>query len=616
MSILTKYSPTLILSAFWLLALLNPVFKKFDYGAEWPMVIVLGVLCAVMFWTVRNRKIYDDKFVIWEKIFAAGFLVFYLVSFVFSETRNVGFNEFVAFACCFSVYFIFAHREDCGLLKFLKVVGIGTVIACVVGFGIYLFKDEPSRMIGPFFNIFYASNLWPNAFALFLLIASPILLFLAYISSGARRFFWLTGLAFGLASLFLTYSRGALLVGIFELILVAGFFIRKINFSVIAKVFYVGLISIILIFSANYIREIKFNNVVSIEEKIVFANHESSTSVKERYDFWKGALNMSLEKPFTGYGPYSFRYVYGATQQKDLLAIADHPHNVFLKISAENGLIAIGFFFLFLMTVFLSFLFGFKKIKSYDEKVLAYLIFVSIVGAFAHNMIDYNFNFLANILLVFALMALLRSIIVQNSYSIFKEPDSSSNFLLSVMTAVLLTVSLYEGGMLVLSKIYYEDFREKTLYPRDYFSNKVAEAYENKYEFLATSYAYEQLDLNRYDADTLNLIGAMNLENESKRALNVANEYFSTAIEMNPYNDFKYYANKYQTLKALEMEDELNDFEDEVEPLLRTYLPLAENNVHFTAYTKSADAAAYLYEEIFDSDKLLRIIEKQRASRK
>ncbi|HPU95230.1 MAG TPA: hypothetical protein PK398_03600, partial [Candidatus Gracilibacteria bacterium] len=286
------------------------------------------------------------------------------------------------------------------------------------------------------------------------------------------------------------------------------------------------------------------------------------------------------------------------------------------KISAENGLIAIGFFFLFLMTVFLSFLFGFKKIKSYDEKVLAYLIFVSIVGAFAHNMIDYNFNFLANILLVFALMALLRSIIVQNSYSIFKEPDSSSNFLLSVMTAVLLTVSLYEGGMLVLSKIYYEDFREKTLYPRDYFSNKVAEAYENKYEFLATSYAYEQLDLNRYDADTLNLIGAMNLENGSKRALNVANEYFSTAIEMNPYNDFKYYANKYQTLKALEMEDELNDFEDEVEPLLRTYLPLAENNVHFTAYTKSADAAAYLYEEIFDSDKLLRIIEKQRASRK
>jgi len=616
MSILTKYSPTLILSAFWLLALLNPVFKKFDYGAEWPMVIVLGVLCAVMFWTVRNRKIYDDKFVIWEKIFAAGFLVFYLVSFVFSETRNVGFNEFVAFACCFSVYFIFAHRENGRLLKFLKVIGMGAVIACGVGFGIYLFKDEPSRMIGPFFNIFYASNLWPNAFALFLLIVSPILLFLAYISSGARRFFWLTGLTFGLTSLFLTYSRGALLVGIFELILVAGFFIRKINFSVIAKVFYVGLVSIILIFSANYIREIKFNNVVSIEEKIMFANQESSTSVKERYDFWKGALNMSLEKPFTGYGPYSFRYVYGATQQKDLLAIADHPHNVFLKISAENGLIAFGFFFLFLMTVFLSFLFGFKKIKSYDEKVLAYLIFVSIVGAFAHNMIDYNFNFLSNILLVFVLISLLRSIIVQNSYSIFKDSDSSSNFLLSVMTAVLLTVSLYEGGMLVLSKIYYEDFREKTLYPRDYFSNKVTEAYKNKYEFLATSYAYEQLDLNRYDADTLNLIGAINLENGSKRALNVANEYFSTAIEMNPYNDFKYYANKYQTLKALKMEDELNDFEDEVEPLLRTYLPLAENNIHFTAYTKSADAAAYLYKEIFDSDELLRIIEKQRASRK
>ena len=605
-----------ILSGFWLLALLNPVFKKYDYGAGWPIVIMLGVLCAVMFLCVRKQKVYVNRTMLLEKFFASGFLLFYFISFVFSETRNVGFNELLAFASCFTVYFIFAHRKNSGVIKFLKVVGIGAVIACAIGFVIYLTKNAPSRMIGPFFNIFYASNLWPNAFALFLVTVAPLFVFFSSITTGRKRVYWLTGLGIILSSLFLTYSRGALLAGIFEFIFLVVYFFKKINFSVLKKAVYVILIAIVLVLSANYVRDIKFNNVLSIEDKITFKNQESTTSVKERYDFWKGALNMSFEKPWTGYGPFSFRYIYGATQQKDLLAIADHPHNVFLKISSENGLIAFSFFFLFLLTVFLNFVFNFKKIKSSDEKNLAYVVFVSIAGAFAHNMIDYNFNFLANILLVFTLIAVLRSIVAQNSYSTLKSPDFSNNFLVIVLTFVLFVVSMYEGTLLVTAKFYNDSVREYSLYPRDYFSDKMTESYESGDEFLALSFAKEQLNLNKFDSETLNFIGAIDLEIGGKDSLISADQYFTSAIEKNPYNDFKYYANEYKTLKALNEKEKLKNFEDKTVELLKKYLPLAENNVHFTAYTPNADAAAYLYQELIGSDELLRIIEKQRASRK
>lgn len=598
-----------ILSAFWLLALLNPVFKKYDYGAGWPMVLMLGVLSAVMIFGLRREKSYAGAVIVWEKVFAAGFLIFYLISFVFSETKNIGYNEFLAFASCFSVYFLFAHRKSEWVEKFMKVVAIGALIACGVGFVLYLFKEAPARMIGPFFNTFYASNLWPNAFALFSLMAWPVFLFF---TRGKKSWGWLLGLSFILASLFLTYSRGAYLSAIFQGIILFFFFVKRLDFTVIKKVVFVCVVSYVLVLSANFARDLQFK-VVDLSDRITFQGNESSTSVKERYDFWKGAWDLSLEKPFTGWGPFSFRYVYQAREQKDLLAIADHPHNVFLKIAMENGIIALSFFLMFLSAVLFKFVFGFNKLKSKESQYQSMIVFTAIGGAFAHNMIDYNFNFISNLLLVFVLLAALSSLFAQNFYTVPKNSGSGKGLFVFFLITFVSVSSAYEGGVLVYSQLINKDARAYSMYTREYYTNKVEE-YLDRGDFEnALLYANKQLALNHYDDQMWIVKGNIYLDkNSGVYDPAVAGKSFINALNANNFASWS------GVLKSYELtgDADLTVFKYNLENSLKAYKPLAEQNIHFTSYTPNADVAAALYVELFGSDELLRIIEEQRASRK
>ena len=46
----------IILSSFWLFALINPVFKKYDYGAGFPLVLLLGVIVLVLIYLEFKEK--------------------------------------------------------------------------------------------------------------------------------------------------------------------------------------------------------------------------------------------------------------------------------------------------------------------------------------------------------------------------------------------------------------------------------------------------------------------------------------------------------------------------------------------------------------------------------
>lgn len=623
-----------ILSSFWLLDLLNPVFKKYDYGAEWPMVILLSFFCLFFFLAFRKEKSAWTASVKLEQIFIFVFLVFVGLSQIFSQTKNIGFNELMAFYSCFSVYLIFAYRENKWLGKFLKIIVIGAVLASILGFAIYILKEAPPRMIGSFFNIFYDSNLWPNAFALALVTVWPLFILFLFNTEKANKktgVFWLIGLSLVLSALFLTYSRGALLTAIFQAVILLIYFIKRINFAAVKKIAFIGLLSAFLVVSLNLIRDLRFNNnVISFSDKLAFQNQENLTSVKERYDFWKGAFKLSLDSPLFGYGPYSFRYIYEAKEQKDLLAIADHPHNVFLKIAVENGFVACAAFIGFLLTILVVLIKNFKKFKNRAGKDLSFILAASIAGNFAHNMIDYNLNFLANLLLLFLLLSFLRSILVQNFYSKNLKTLSLSGILPFSLALFIFIFSIYEGGILVATKVYNEDLRSLSLYPREYYTKKVDYYLVNKDFPNAEKYAKKELSLNSYDSKAWEQLGKAydeqskksELANDYPRAndyLKKAVESFKKAIEVNPYNTFAYYKDYYETLKKLndkESKEEFKKLEENLKKLLEDYVLLAKNNVHFTSYTLDADAAADLYFEINGSESLRDIIEKQRASRK
>jgi len=573
-----------LLSIFFLVSLLNFVFKKYDYGAEFPMVILLCLLLPVFYYFNRNKKKEMSGL---DTLFLMIFSVCVIISFVFSQTRNVGLSEVMAFLSAVSIYLFFAHRRLDWKDKFLKVIFWGLYFSVVIGFVTYFLLD-PQRMSGPFFNIFYHSNFWPNAFALFIVMAWPVMLLVIKDKHKLTSVFLFS---FVFSALLLSYSRGALIAFSGQIVLLAIIFFRKINLKLLFTVVAIVAMTGVIFISSNYVRSFTYSTI-SVKERVSFQNNEIMTSGQERIDFWKGAIELIKEKPLFGFGPYSFRYAFNP-YQKIFLGSSDHPHNIFLKIGAENGLIALGAFLLFLIYILGLFVGRFRNLSK-EDKVFVLMISVAVLGAFAHNLIDYNFNFLATLLLLFVYLAFIRSTLIKKEN---RECFFQRNFKI-LLIAVLFLVAVFESCMIVLPRIGVDINRDYSLYQRYSYLNIADSSLKNNDFELALSSLEKQLKLNPIDDKAYYLKGAIFCnEKFANYNLNTCLENLRKAYELNPQNDIRYYLDYLLTMKknGLGMNDaEFKNIYDKSLDLFHLYFGYVKNNVHFTSYTSNVEAACEL----------------------
>ncbi|MEK7672406.1 MAG: O-antigen ligase family protein [Patescibacteria group bacterium] len=600
------------IGSFWLVDLVNPVFKKYDYGAEYPLVLAFGVLILILaiveFKKQREKNHLEEGFLL---IFAGGFIT----SFILSQTKNVGFSEVLAYLMMVPLYFIFAGQNFMQKKewrnKIFNIVAIGTLIAVLMGFVQYLFWPE-NRMFGPFFNILYHANVWPNAFALFLLMTWPI--FLSddlKIKSGFR----IAALSLVLSALLLTFSRGALIAFVGQLVLLGIFYFKRINLKVFGGLILTAFIAVGIFFASNYVRSLQYK-VINVEERVNFENSEGLTSKKERQDFWEGAVELTKDRPWFGWGPFSFRDAYNPIQE-DLLANSDHPHSIFLKFAAENGLVTAGAFAMFLVSLLLMVVKRFKNLDA-GQKSTVYLLTIAIAGGFAHNMIDYNFNFLNNLLLLFVYLILLRSLLVKK---VLKR--SGQSFLALILATIIALVSLYEGSLLVMEKMVYDKtFANESLFPRNAYLDSAQANMENEMYDFALVDLQKQLELNPLDAQALHLKAVIYCDKDyEKMDYKKCNDLMEEALDLNPLNSLSYYVDFLRPVADgnLNIEKkELNLVLIEAEKILNIYFEYVENNVHFTAYTSNVESASELTDLLiklaaFDSEKIAELkIKKQK----
>lgn len=596
------------LSAFWLFALLNPVFKKYDYGAEYPLVLVFGVLLLILAIVEFKKKQERGVAMNLERIFLLIFGLFVALSFVFSQTKNLGFSEVLVFLEMAGFYLIFGGQKIKWSENFLKIVKTGAVLSVIFGFILYFWREEV-RMVGPFFNILYHANVWPNAFALFLIMAWPLFIPSKKEKKRSLHVWKFLILSFVLSALLLTFSRGAVLVFAGQIFLLVVYFFFRIKKIQVLSAILVGLAMIGIFYGTNYLRSFE-HQVINIEERVTFSNSEGLTSQKERLDFWKGAIELAGEKPIFGWGPFSFRYAYNGIQ-KDLLANADHPHNIFLKIAVENGLVALAGFCGFLLSIFAVAIRRFKKLTQ-AKKDLVFVLFLGIAGAFAHSLIDYNFNFLANFLLLFVFLIIIRSLVSQN--------EERGNILMKiiglVLSLVITVVFIFEGTLLVLDKTTPDSaYLSQSLYSRNFYLGQ-AEKFLKAGNFeKALKVADRQIALNSLDSQAFHLKGVVYCNQKyEKNNPDDCTYYLAKAIELNGKNDLSYYVDYFRALADRKLYDSyneisgfsVNDIVNQTLDLLETYFKYVENNVHFTAYTPNVEAAAELVDILskgFDLDK-------------
>ncbi len=392
------------------------------------------------------------------------FLVWTVASFIFSTAQNYGLDEVFRDGACVLLFFWMVQALQRGggpfIRRWIAVLAVATVIACVIGIPVYILQPV-NRFVGTFFDYRFTTDYWPNAWAEYLLLSWPLVVL------SVRRFpapVRCLVLGFVFSCLLLSYSRGAMLAFVLQIAawivivgvqrLLSGSLVMDVRKNVTqwsSIIVATALISLAMFSGVNAIRS-QYHQVESVAAKATFTAAEGSSSISERSDFWSQSLRLSLIRPFIGLGPYSFRFQQPALQTK-IFATSDHPHNVFLKLAMERGWPAVLFLlFIFIRILLPATLSGLRSRRSdQPEDDLSFLRMaglIAVTGVLAHNMIDYNLQFVGITLPFWLLLGVLSP--VKIIPAAINRWTRRADILLAVLLGCLI---ILEGRYLMLSSL-------------------------------------------------------------------------------------------------------------------------------------------------------------------
>jgi O-antigen ligase len=529
-----------------------------------------------------------------------GFVAWTFLSFLHSKTANYGFDEVLqtgSLALIFTWVVRRGSSDQTFFERMVYAVTIATIAAGVIGAFVYILQPV-NRFVGTFFDFRFHTDYWPNAWAQYLLLAWPMVTLWALGKTEHRSLrLIILGVVFGWLAL--SYSRGALIASAGQLVLWGAIFIisRKSmkDWAEYAKRIAIVALTASFVFSiTNQMRASVFD-VQSVSEKVTFTASEGSSSVSERRDFWEQAIDLSFEEPLFGWGPYSFRFVQPRLQTS-VLATSDHPHNVFLKYAMERGWIAVILFAGFLGLILL----GFTKQDLRTRRANPLIFpFLSVVGVTAHNLIDYNLQFVGVALLFWVLLAFIaRSVKWETSCL----PVAFVRFVEVALASVLLILAVIEGKGLVLSSfgrhaegrgdnaeaLEWYAAAEDQWFSRDMGLSR-AQILIKQSGFMQGSKALEEFKkMNAEDYRVWKLEGDLSaLQGRSEEAL-IA--YQTAYLLGGRYNDISLAHDIVRMHIALDDQAAIDGRKTEFVNLLKTFADAVQTNAHFIALSGNVES--------------------------
>ncbi len=580
--------------------------------AVWLLALLAGAV-VLLSPTTRFRSL---PFIPVALLF--GLLAWTIASFFFSTTLNYGFDEVLQAASLtlLTLFTVSRRQEDSAFAaRFAQTVSLSGLIACGIGVVIYVLQPV-SRFVGTFFDFRFHTDYWPNAWAEFLLLLWPMLLWVLYSRHEKKlpsllRHDWMKGIVLGfvLGCLLLSYSRGGFIAFFGQAIMLFVFACLTQRHTVTWKRIPVTLLvtvvtSFVIFFGVNAIRA-EFHDVQSVIRKATFSSDEGTSSISERKDFWLQALELSSAKPLFGWGPYSFRFVQPHVQ-RGVLQTSDHPHNVFLKYAAERGIPAAIFFF---CIVGLALFFGIRKTYERSDSVpLDLFLVVAIAGVVAHNFIDYNLQFVGIALPFWLSIGLLLP------RSRKKTSPVSRRHIERLFAVILLLCTALEGTNLAMSSrarryeaqgsplgaLRWYALTNQSLFPRDAWLARGAILLSLHQLPQAEEAIDISLGFNEQDGRAWRLLGDIYLRwNKPQDALRA----YEKAYVFAKYNDIGILRGLIYLLKNQDAE-ELLSRRHEFDMLLNEFGLAIEENAHFIALSKNVedlvalcDILAVLYPE-------------------
>lgn len=222
----------------------------------------------------------------------------------------------------------------------------------------------------------------PNSFAAWLVVMVPTALSLAYFRNNARfnlsnKDSWLRSIviillwiltAILIFCLVLTYSIGAWISVLLSLIFLG---------ICSGKKLLVIIITALLIFSFVTISMREYANLIAENSEMI------------RINLWGEALGIVEDFPLLGCGLNTYATVgrkYKITDETGF-----YPHNSYLHMAAESGLLGLGAFIWIIVTLFTSSIANFRNINSGANSNLLIGLLAGLFGFLVHSFVDINF---------------------------------------------------------------------------------------------------------------------------------------------------------------------------------------------------------------------------------
>lgn len=555
--------------------------------ATWLLTVVASFVALS---AVRARAAFSvSALLFWPAVL---FVLWTGFSFVFTSTRTYGVDEVLQTTSLVLVFFsVHALLTERLKLRFAQIVSLSTLIAAALGCIVYVYQPV-SRFVGSFFDYRFHTDYWPNAWAEYLLLAWPILLWTMCVRGQRRENLWSAAVVLGFvfATGLLSYSRGAFLCFIAQCAVLALLVLwkKRSRFPLLPalRVAVLSLLVALLFFTGiNAVRR-QAHETESVAAKVSFSASEGTSSVSERIAFWRQSFILLEEKPLFGHGPYSFRFVQPSVQE-EVLATSDHAHNVILKLAMERGIVA---------ALLFIWIFGFaawQYLRTPHPDWLTLLAGVSVFGVILHNMIDYNLQFVGIALPLWMLLAfVVPRTEMQRRAAVLRASA------VALIAALLLAVASREAYGLSLSSAARHAWAEGdaetalrqfarvewALFSRDDWLTRSIIALEAGDLLDAEAYAQRYVVFNPDDARGFRLLGDIYLAwGQREDALRA----YEKAYARSSRNDLGI-ARGYATL-LLEQPDMLRILRPEFDRLLLQFENAILRNAHFVAISKNVE---------------------------
>ena len=223
------------------------------------------------------------------------------------------------------------------------------------------------------------------------------------------RMFCGYSLASFLPPLFLTESRAGWLGAIAGVgVTVCLMALRRSKKLFLLIVILVPLFSALLLFSAWRFSETFQRRMTPV---VTFLQGQSEEGIgAESKDFrpqtWMDTIDMIKEAPLIGFGPGNYRYTFPEHRNrfKGARVVTGHPHNEYLELIADYGLIGFGLFALAWCYGLIRILIASVKTEETRHAFIGFAFLGTAAGTMVHSFFDFEMHVFPNAL-VFAFLA-------------------------------------------------------------------------------------------------------------------------------------------------------------------------------------------------------------------